>query len=150
MENLESSRGLVFSQRVLLALIERGMSREAAYELVQRNAMNSWDEGKDFRDLDARCDFGIDVKEAIENREEKDSHDHARNEANHQEKPTDRRDDAGGFGGQFSLLPPAYPMDEKPPDAGLNEVNLRRHGKYEDVYAIPFLTHGGDKQREYR
>ena len=50
-ENLESSRGLVFSQRVLLALIERGMSREAAYDVVQRNAMRSWDECEDFRDL---------------------------------------------------------------------------------------------------
>ena len=50
-ENIESTRGIVFSQRVLLALIEGGMSREEAYELVQRNAMRSWDEGLDFRDL---------------------------------------------------------------------------------------------------
>ena len=51
MENIESTRGIVFSQRVLLALIEGGMSREEAYEIVQRNAMRSWDEGLDFRDL---------------------------------------------------------------------------------------------------
>ena len=50
-ENIESTRGLVFSQRVLLALIEQGLSREKAYELVQRNAMLSWEDGSDFRDL---------------------------------------------------------------------------------------------------
>ncbi len=50
-ENIESTRGLVFSQRVLLALIEQGLSREKAYELVQRNAMRSWEDGADFRDL---------------------------------------------------------------------------------------------------
>ena len=50
-ENIESTRGLVFSQRVLLALVEMGLSRELAYELVQRNAMRSWDDGSDFRDL---------------------------------------------------------------------------------------------------
>ena len=51
-QNLESSRGLVFSQRVLLALIEeKGLSREEAYEIVQHNAMRSWDEGEDFRTL---------------------------------------------------------------------------------------------------
>ena len=50
-ENIESTRGLVFSQRVLLALIEQGLSREKAYELVQRNAMKSWENGADFRDL---------------------------------------------------------------------------------------------------
>ncbi len=50
--NLERTRGLVFSQRVLLALIERGgMSRQDAYEIVQKTAMNSWREGSDFRDL---------------------------------------------------------------------------------------------------
>ena len=50
-ENIESTLGLVFSQRVLLALVEMGLSRELAYELVQRNAMRSWDDGSDFRDL---------------------------------------------------------------------------------------------------
>ena len=49
--NVESSRGLVFSQRVLLALVDKGMSREDAYKVVQRNAMRSWDFGEDFRDL---------------------------------------------------------------------------------------------------
>jgi len=49
--NLESSRGLVFSQRVLLAQIEKGLSRERSYEIVQRSALRAWDEGEDFRDL---------------------------------------------------------------------------------------------------
>ena len=51
LKNMEISRGLVFSQRVLLELIERGLSREKAYELVQRNAMLSVDEETDFREL---------------------------------------------------------------------------------------------------
>ncbi len=50
-ENLEVTRGLVFSQRVLLALIERGLTRQQAYQLVQRNAMKAWKEGADFRQL---------------------------------------------------------------------------------------------------
>ena len=49
--NMETTRGLVFSQRVLLALIEKGLPREAAYHIVQRNSMSSWDEGADFREL---------------------------------------------------------------------------------------------------
>jgi adenylosuccinate lyase len=51
MINLESTRGLVFSQRVLLALVEKGMSRQEAYKVVQGNAMRSWDEDADFREL---------------------------------------------------------------------------------------------------
>jgi adenylosuccinate lyase len=50
-QNMESTQGLLFSQRVLIALIEKGPSREDAYELVQRNAMRGWDEGMDFREL---------------------------------------------------------------------------------------------------
>ncbi|MBI3743978.1 MAG: adenylosuccinate lyase, partial [Chloroflexi bacterium] len=49
--NLESSGGLVFSQRILLALIEKGLARQKAYELVQRNAMRVWDTGTSFREL---------------------------------------------------------------------------------------------------
>ncbi|MCZ2110312.1 MAG: adenylosuccinate lyase, partial [Dehalococcoidia bacterium] len=48
-ENLDRSYGLVFSQRVLLALIETGMSRQDAYAIVQRNAMKSWNERVAFR-----------------------------------------------------------------------------------------------------
>ena len=50
-QNIEITRGIVFSQRVLLALVEAGVARERAYELVQRNAMRSWDESADFREL---------------------------------------------------------------------------------------------------
>ncbi len=49
--NMESTRGVLFSQRVLLALVERGLAREKAYHLVQTNAMQSWDQGEDFREL---------------------------------------------------------------------------------------------------
>ncbi|MEM1067060.1 MAG: adenylosuccinate lyase, partial [Pseudomonadota bacterium] len=47
--NLEKFRGLVHSQRVLLALTQAGVSREDAYRLVQRNAMKVWEAGADFR-----------------------------------------------------------------------------------------------------
>jgi len=50
-ENLEASYGLPFSQRVLTALIETGLSRQDAYKLVQRNAMVSWKERRPFREL---------------------------------------------------------------------------------------------------
>ncbi len=46
--NLDRFRGLVHSQRVLLALTQAGVSREDAYRLVQRNAMKVWEQGKDF------------------------------------------------------------------------------------------------------
>ena len=48
MRNLEKTEGLIFSQSVLLALVEKGISREEAYSLVQKNAMQSWTKGKDF------------------------------------------------------------------------------------------------------
>jgi adenylosuccinate lyase len=48
MNNLNKFRGLVHSQRVLLALTQAGVSREDAYRLVQRNAMKVWEQGKDF------------------------------------------------------------------------------------------------------
>ncbi|MFZ9685409.1 MAG: adenylosuccinate lyase [Gemmobacter sp.] len=47
--NLDRLRGLVHSQRVLLALTQKGASREDAYRLVQRNAMKVWEAGADFR-----------------------------------------------------------------------------------------------------
>ncbi|MEW6574442.1 MAG: adenylosuccinate lyase [Bacillota bacterium] len=49
--NLERTGGLVFSQRVLLTLVEKGLSREDAYLLVQRNAMESWQTGKPLKEL---------------------------------------------------------------------------------------------------
>jgi adenylosuccinate lyase len=51
LENLWLTRGLVFSQQLLLALTQAGVSREESYEWVQRNAMKVWDEGADFRTL---------------------------------------------------------------------------------------------------
>jgi adenylosuccinate lyase len=50
-ENLEASYGLVFSQPVLLALVESGLGRDDAYRLVQRNAMRAWEERRSFREL---------------------------------------------------------------------------------------------------
>jgi adenylosuccinate lyase len=50
-ENLERSRGVVFSGTVLLELAKRGISREKAYEWVQRNAMRAFDERRDFKEL---------------------------------------------------------------------------------------------------
>ena len=49
--NVELTRGLVFSQRVLLALVEKGMGREEAYALLQGLTMRSWDGGEDLREL---------------------------------------------------------------------------------------------------
>jgi len=50
-KNLEKTHGLIFSQRVLLALVDHGLTREKAYALVQRNAMQTWNTGADFRQL---------------------------------------------------------------------------------------------------
>ncbi len=50
-ENLDRSYGLVYSQRVLLALAEAGLGRQAAYELVQRHAMRAWRERREFLEL---------------------------------------------------------------------------------------------------
>ena len=49
LNNMNKFRGLVMSQRVLLALTQAGVSREDAYRLVQRNAMKVWEEDKDFQ-----------------------------------------------------------------------------------------------------
>jgi adenylosuccinate lyase len=56
--NLEASHGLFFSQRLLLALVESGLDRSKAYELVQRNAMRAWEEEQDFPHL-VRSDSAI-------------------------------------------------------------------------------------------
>ncbi len=49
--NIGATRGLIFSQGVLLALTRGGLTREEAYRVVQRNALKAWDEGLDFRAL---------------------------------------------------------------------------------------------------
>jgi len=50
-QNMQISKGLLFSQRVMLALIDKGLSRQEAYQLVQRNAMKSWRGNKNFLGL---------------------------------------------------------------------------------------------------
>ena len=51
LKNLNLTRGLVFSGQLLLALTQKGVSREDAYDYTQRNAMRVWDEGLDYKDL---------------------------------------------------------------------------------------------------
>jgi adenylosuccinate lyase len=77
-QNMEITRGLLFSQRILLALIDKGMNRQDAYKIVQRNAMKTWMENKKFmtllksdpevnktisnKDLEALFDYGYYVR----------------------------------------------------------------------------------------
>jgi adenylosuccinate lyase len=72
--NLEATRGLIYSSRVLLALVDAGLTREDAYEIVQRNAMQAWDDlrgarsGPSYRDLltsDAECPLDAAALDAI-------------------------------------------------------------------------------------
>ncbi len=51
MKNIHKTKGLIFSQKVLLELVKKGLSREQAYESVQRNAMESWHSGREFKKL---------------------------------------------------------------------------------------------------
>jgi adenylosuccinate lyase len=51
MENLRSSHGLVFSQPVLLALVQAGVNRDEAYRIVQEAATTAWTRGQDFRSV---------------------------------------------------------------------------------------------------
>ena len=67
--NIESSLGLIFSQRVLLALVDKGMAREDAYQIVQRNAALGWDNHQDFRQLlksDAEATAYLSIEELEE------------------------------------------------------------------------------------
>jgi adenylosuccinate lyase len=57
-ENVDASHSVYFSQRLLLALVESGLPRDDAYQLVQVPAMRAWDEGLDFRDL-VRADAAV-------------------------------------------------------------------------------------------
>ncbi len=57
-KNLDLTRGLVFSQRVMLALINKGLSRQQAYEIVQRNAMKAWKGNRNFLTL-LKADAGV-------------------------------------------------------------------------------------------
>jgi len=49
--NLNKTNGLIYSQKVMLALIEKGLKREKAYELVQRNALKSWENNESFQKM---------------------------------------------------------------------------------------------------
>ncbi|MEK6282479.1 MAG: adenylosuccinate lyase [Acidobacteriota bacterium] len=51
LENLQATKGLIFSGQLLLALTQKGISRETAYEWVQRNAMRTWDKNENFQEL---------------------------------------------------------------------------------------------------
>jgi adenylosuccinate lyase len=69
-ENLELTHGALFSQRVLLAMIEAGATREHAYAIVQELAQRAWDEGTPLRELlagDERVSaFGLDLDEIFD------------------------------------------------------------------------------------
>ena len=75
MSNLESTHGVVFSQRVLLALIEKGLAREDAYQIVHSRAIESWEQGSDFRDL-IRSDTNVSSLLSAEELEELFQYDH--------------------------------------------------------------------------
>ncbi|MCF8082820.1 MAG: adenylosuccinate lyase [Deltaproteobacteria bacterium] len=51
MKNLQQTKGLIFSQQVLIKLAEKGLERQKAYVMVQRNALKVWDTGKEFKTL---------------------------------------------------------------------------------------------------
>jgi len=51
LENIEKVYGLIFSQRLMLSLVNTGMSREDSYALVQKNAMQAWDKKRSFKDI---------------------------------------------------------------------------------------------------
>jgi len=57
-ENINKTHGLIYSQRVLLTLVDRGVTRDEAYAMVQRNAMRAWEERRDFQSL-LRNDPGV-------------------------------------------------------------------------------------------
>lgn len=65
-ENMGLTKGLIFSQRVMLSLVQKGMTREDAYEAVQKNAMRCWDEKIPLQDLLAE---DTDVKSYIDAKE---------------------------------------------------------------------------------
>ncbi len=51
LNNMSKTRGLMFSQRVLISLVEKGITREQSYHIVQKNALKVWKEGSDFKTL---------------------------------------------------------------------------------------------------
>jgi adenylosuccinate lyase len=61
LQNIDLTCGALFSQRVLLALVEQGMTRDDAYRVVQESAQRAWDTGTPLRDLLAERDLGLDL-----------------------------------------------------------------------------------------
>jgi adenylosuccinate lyase len=59
--NIDLTCGALFSQRVLLALVERGMTRDDAYRVAQESAQRAWDTGTPLRELLAERDLGLDL-----------------------------------------------------------------------------------------
>ncbi|GGJ97628.1 adenylosuccinate lyase [Lentibacillus kapialis] len=59
--NIDKTYGVIFSQRVLLALVDKGMSREEAYDLVQPKAMQAWETGTSFKEL-IECNEQVSAK----------------------------------------------------------------------------------------
>lgn len=51
LRNLNLGKGLIFSESILIRLVDKGLTREAAYALVQRNAMEAWEGGKEFKEV---------------------------------------------------------------------------------------------------
>jgi adenylosuccinate lyase len=61
LQNIDLTCGALFSQRVLLALVESGMTRDDAYRIVQESAQRAWDTGTPLRELLAERDLGLDL-----------------------------------------------------------------------------------------
>jgi adenylosuccinate lyase len=64
--NLDLTHGALFSQRVLLALVQGGMARDEAYRIVQEDAQRAWDTGTELRDLLAARGLGLDLDELFD------------------------------------------------------------------------------------
>jgi adenylosuccinate lyase len=64
--NLDLTHGALFSQRVLLALVQGGMARDEAYRVVQEDAQRAWDTGTELRDLLAARGLGLDLDELFD------------------------------------------------------------------------------------
>ena len=62
LRNIDLTCGALFSQRVLLALVEQGMTRDDAYRIVQQSAQRAWDTGTPLRDLLAAQNLGLDLE----------------------------------------------------------------------------------------
>jgi adenylosuccinate lyase len=64
--NLDLTHGALFSQRVMLALVQRGYARDEAYRIVQEDAQRAWDTGVHLRELLAARDLGLDLDELFD------------------------------------------------------------------------------------